>query len=276
MSISFASTTIEKWLLTGEAVHKNLSVGGGGLVQIPVPEGKTFIITGIEMLPFANIITDDNLFTSQNVLQVPEGGDITKILERIQFQLLFYGLNTNSVYNIRNKFVINNVYDQTNTISPPYITQPGISFEKHSFETFHVVENNCWLYLKYFNFIDNIAIATTDNFLLGFLGDQNWPPTDFYGYENQSDIFGYDFPAPAPAGFDYSNKGANFISPNLNTQFIIPNYTLAADPNQYSSFIPPYPDQANTAITAGSLPSIPFYNISVIEVNRRLSTKGLL
>lgn len=275
MSISLAGPIIEKWLLTGEAIHKNISVGGGGLVQIPVPEGKTFIITKIEMLPFANIIVKGDLFCNPDTLNSPQQQDLSTILDRLQFQLLFYGLNTNSVYNIRNKFYINNNYQESLSTPNSIYTNPGISFEKHSFNTFHVVENNCWLYLKYFNLDDNIPIATTDNFQLGFTGQQNWPPVNFYGYTDQSDIFGYDF-SPAPSGFDYVNKGLQSGQINETTQFILPNFDVVTDPNQQSSFIPPYPDQANTPLSSSTLPSIPFYNISVIEVNRRLSTKGLL
>ena len=274
MSISLSGPTIEKWLLSGEAIHKNLSVGGGGLVQIPVPEGKTFIITNIEMLPFANIITDTEQFCFDNTLELPIPQTLVGILERLQFQLLFYGLNTNSVYNIRNKFVINTQVIGTPQL-PQYNTNPGISFEKHSFDTFHVVENNCWLYLKYFDLRTNPGIATTDNYNLSFDGSQNWPPVNFYGYQDQSDITGYDF-APAPNGFKYVNQGLQQTTQNLNNQFILPNFDLTTDPIQNSSFMPPYPPQANTTISGSTLPSIPFYNISVIEVNRRLSTKGIL
>lgn len=274
MSISLTGPIVEKWLLSGEAIHKNLSVGGGGLVQIPVPEGKTFIITGIEMLPFANIITDDDLFAPANTLKIPVKQDLSTILQRLQFQLLFYGLNTNSVYNIRNKFFLSTNNRAQGAGNEDY-TQPGISFEKHTFETFHVVENNCWLYLKYFDFNQNIGTATTDNYQLSFDGSQNWPPVNFYGYTDQSDITGYDF-TPAPIGFNYINQGLQNTTLDRNNQFILPNFDIATDPNQNTNFKPPYPDQANTPLTASTLPSIPFYNISVIEINRRLSTKGLL
>jgi len=272
MSISLSGPILEKWLLSGEAIHKNLSVGGGGLVQIPVPEGKTFIITGIEMLPFANIITDGDLFADVNTLEAPDKQNLTTILERIQFQLLFYGLNTNSIYNIRNKFFINTAVDAAGVDS---YTLPGISFEKHSFDTFHVVENNCWLYLKYFNFGNLPSVVTTDNYNFSFDGSQNWPPINFYGYQDQSDISGYDF-SPAPTGFDYANQGVYNFNPSQTNQFILPNYDLTLDGQQRSSFIPPFPPQSNIGLTAGTLPSIPFYNISVIEINRRLSTKGVL
>jgi len=273
MSISLCGPILEKWLLSGEAIAKNISVGGGGLVQIPIPEGKTFIITKIEMLPFANIITDDNLFCIPGTLETPTNQDLTKILKRLQFQLLFYGLNTNSVYNIRNKFFINTAYDPA--LVPSSIINPGISFEKHSFDTFHLVENNCWLYLKYFNLDNIIGTATTDNYNFSFDGSQNWPPVNFYGYTDQSDITGYAFP-PAPLGYNYANQGLYNFNPGQTNQFILPNFDIATDPNQFSSYIPPYPDQANSPLTAESLCSIPFYNISVIEVNRRLSTFGAL
>jgi hypothetical protein len=272
MSISLSGPILENWLLSGEAIHKNISVGGAGLTQIPVPEGKTFIITNIEMLPFANIINDTDLFCDNQSLYLGIAQNLESILTRIQFQLLFYAERINSVYNVRNKFFLST---QQVGDSPENFTNPGVSFEKHSFDTFHIVENNCWLYLKYFN-TEVPSSITTDNYNLNFDGSQNWPPTNFYGYTDQSDITRIQN-LSAPPGFLYANQGLQQGQiPGTNNQFILPNFDLATSTNQLSNFIPPIAPQSNEDIAPRWLPSIPFYNISVIEVNRRLSTKGLL
>jgi hypothetical protein len=263
---------LERWLLSGEAIHKNISIGGAGLTQLAVPEGKTFIVTKIEMLPFANIITPDEFFCANTSFYRTNFQDLTNILQRLQFQLLFYGLNTNSVYNIRNKFFLNVINDFEGTDR----TAPGISFEKHSFETFHIVENNCWLFLKYFDFRNSATEITTDNYPLHFDGSQNWPPSPQYGYSDQSDITGYNPPA-APDGFNYLPQGLQQGSPiNGTNQFILNSIEVSTLSTQDSAFLPPYADQSLENIDSSSLPSIPFYNISVIEINRRLSTQGLL
>ena len=271
MSISLYGPILEKWLLSGEAIHKNISVGGAGLVQIPVSEGKTFIITKIEMLPFANIITKDGIFADEVSFSEITSQDLTEILKRIQFQLLFYSLRTNSVYNIRNSINLSMILDKDLNQK----VSPSINFDKHSFDCFHIIEDNSWLYLKYFNLNNPVPIATTDQYQLHFDGSQNWPPTNFYGYFDQSDIVGYSFGA-GPIGFSYVTQGLQAINPGYTNQLIFPSFDIANDPNQQTSFIPPYPDQSNSQVTSTSLPSIPFYNISVIEINRRLSTKGLL
>ena len=72
----FSSSIIEEWLLSGKAVYKNLSCGNAGLVQIPVPEGKTYIITKITILPFANIITEDESIGTSGSLPLPNSFDI--------------------------------------------------------------------------------------------------------------------------------------------------------------------------------------------------------
>ena len=274
MSISLSGPILEKWLLSGEAIHKNLSVGGGGLVQIPVPEGKTFIITKIEMLPFANIIDPFDIFAINTTLTEINPQSLDGILKRLQFQLLFYGQRINSVYNIRNKFYIN-TYENSGATQ----TAPGVSFEKQSFETFHIVEDNSWLYLKYFDFdtVPFIPQITTDNYNLSFDGSQNWSPTPFYGYEDQSDITGINN-INTPTAFNYFPQGYQQpSSPSIGSnQFILPNKTVALDPVQNSSFIPPIQPQNTADIESRYMPSIPFYNISVIEINRRLSTTGLV
>jgi len=273
MSISLTGPILEKWLLSGKAIHKNLSLGGAGLVQIPVPEGKTFIITGIELLPFNNIITSDALYAFNNTFERPTAQNLTDILKRLQFQLLFYGLRTNSVYNIRNKLVLNNVLD---TNLDEYIA-PGLSFEKHNFECFHVVEENSWLFLKYWDFDSSATEVTTDFYQLGLDGTQNWPPSPQYGYFDQSDITGYAPPA-APNGFNYLTQGfQQFNSPDTTNQFIM-NSIPFAEPgvNQATSFKPPFGNQSLINLSANVVPSIPWYNISVIEINRRLSTEGLI
>lgn len=272
MSISLCGPILEKWLLTGEAIHKNISVGGAGLTQIAVPEGKTFIVTKIEMLPFGNIITPNDTFAFPQSFTKLNPQDLGNIFKRIQFQLLFYGLRINSVYNIRNKFGLNMILGE----GGGDLTSPFVSFEKHSFDCFHIIEDNSWLYLKYFDLETSITEASTDNYPLHFDGSQNWSPNPQYGYSDQSDITGYSPPA-APAGFNYLPQGLQPNSPLDGTnQFIMNSIQDSVVPGQFSSFIPPFPDQALENISSDILPSIPFYNISVIEVNRRLSTKGLL
>ena len=273
MSVSISSPILEKWLLSGEAIHKNIAVGGAGLTKISVPPGKTFIITKIEMLPFCNIITKGGQFADEQTFITPKVQDLTNILKRIQFQLLFYGIRINSVYNIKNDLflqVYNNALGTTETT-------PGINFTKQSFDTFHVVEDDSWLYLKYIDFDEYPETITTDNYQLSFDGSQNWPPTNFYGYTTQSDIVGY---APAtglgaPTAYNYLPTGIyNFASGQ--DQFILPNPNTTIDPTQTNSFIPPAGDQSTEDLRSTWVPTLPFYNISVIEINRRLSTKGLL
>jgi hypothetical protein len=273
MSISLSGPILENWLLSGKAVHKNISVGGAGLVQIAVPEGKTFIITKIEMLPFFNIITPDEFFANSNTFEQPVTQNLEVLLQRIQFQLLFYNLRVNSVYNVRNKLHINNLLD----VEFNGYTAPGLSFEKQEFDCFHIIEDNSWLFLKYFDFVNSISEVTTDNYPISFDGSQNWPPSPQYGYSDQYDITGINPPA-APSGFNYLPQGLQtFNPPDATNQFIMNSIEVSIPgTNQRTAFLPPFVDQALTNLNSQSLPSIPFYNISVIEINRRLSTTGLL
>ncbi len=60
---------LEELLLSQKAVYRNISVGGAGLVQVRVPEGKTWIITKIHILPFINVITPDSAFADATTFE---------------------------------------------------------------------------------------------------------------------------------------------------------------------------------------------------------------
>lgn len=268
--MSISGPILEKWLLSGEAIHKNLSLGGGGLTQIQVPAGKTFIITKIELLPFFNIITESGDWGQLLTFSKVYNQDLGRMLERLQFQMLFYQPRGNSVYNIRNKFFIN-TYEGNGADTH---TAPGVQFEKHSFDTFHVIEDTAWLLLKYFDFYSTPPQITTDYYQFSFDGSQNWDPTAHYGYLDQNDITQYD-PIYGGNSFVYSPQGYYNFAQGQN-QFILPTATYAENIDGTTSFLPPIGPQATSSLTATSLPSIPFYNITVIEVNRRLLTTGLI
>jgi hypothetical protein len=269
--MSFSGPILEKWLLSGEAVHKNLSLGGGGLTQIRVPEGKTYIITKIEILPFFNVITENGDFADAATFGQIQTQNLEPMLQRLQFQLMFYQPRGNSVYNIRNKFVVQ-TYEGNGSVTH---TAPGLQFEKHSFDCFHVVEDTSWLFLKYIDFFSGQPTLNTDFYQFIFDGSQNWDPTQFYGYLDQSDISGFDF-IYGGNSYLYNPQGYYNFAQGQN-QFILPTAPYPANTDQTTSFIPPYgPQTTQGNLKATDLPSIPFYNISVIEINRRLSTSGLL
>jgi hypothetical protein len=264
---------LEQWLLSGKAVHKNITVGGAGLVQIPVPEGKSYIITNIELLPFANIITNGDRFADPDTFAEVVQQTLRDINKRIQFQLVFYNNRTSSVYNVRNKFFIN-TYDNGELSTH---TAPAISFEKHSFDTFHVVETNSWLFLKYIDFETIPPTIYQTAYPDIFDGSQNWPPSPNFGYANQFDISEFDVNATS---FNYPPQGVSGAYPPdvFNNNQIFPSWDLAEDPSQNSTFIPPFVLMTNTGgpLSPDINMSLPYYNISVIEINKRLTTNLLL
>jgi len=264
---------LEQWLLSGKAVHKNITVGGAGLVQIPVPEGKSYIITNIEILPFANIITFDDRFADPDTFATIVQQTLRDINKRIQFQLVFYNNRTSSVYNVRNKFFINTV-ERSGAVTH---TSPSVSFEKHSFNTFHVVETNSWLYLKYIDFEQVPPTIYQDTYNSIFPGSQNWPPSPDFGYADQYDLAEFDVNSPS---FNYPPQGTsgNYPPDLFNNTQIFPSFDQLIDPAQNSSFIPPFTLGTSTSgtITPDINMSLPYYNITVIEINKRLTTNLLL
>lgn len=271
----FSSSIIEEWLLSGKAVYKNLSCGNAGLVQIPVPEGKTYIITKITILPFANIITDSKDFAEPSTFGSIEIQDLRLINKRSQYQLLFWNERMNNSWNIRNSFAINGLFEADGT----KVTAPSAYYEKQEIDCFMLVETNSYLYLKYIDFRANPNLIYQDNYTNIFNGSQNWPPSPFFGYSDQDDIA--NFANAFGASFDYVPQGynTNYGTPEFNSdQYTLPSLDTSLDPNQNSSFIPPFAlgGSISGGIDSEFINSIPLYNIEYIEVNRRLSTTGLL
>ena len=189
--------------------------------------------------------------------------------------LLFYNPRINSVYNLRNEFSINSIRYH-NDIEP--FTAPSINVKKQQFDCFHIVEEDSWLFLKFFSFTTPIARLDTDFYQLHFDGSQNWSPSaNFYGYEDQYDITRVSNQG-SPTAFSYFPPGyGNPSSISLGVeQFILPSVPYALDNTQESSFLPPIPPQSATGLNPWWIQSIPFYNISIIELNKRLSTEQLL
>lgn len=271
--MNFSSSIIEEWLLTGKAVVKNLSCGNAGLVQIPVPEGKTYIITQIEILPFANVKDNTNSLAVNETFTEVALQDLAGINTRNQYQLLFYNERVNNSWNIRNDFSLLTYADNTGKTN----TAPANNYKKHIIDCFMVVESNSFLFLKYVDFLT--AVPTLTQAQLNTVFNINWPPSPNFGYNDQFDIINYD-QGTGPA-YNYVPQGleTSFSTPseNFNSQFVIPAQN-GNIPN-YSTFIPPLvqvPGEVAGPLTVEDINSIPVYNIQYIEINRRLSTTGLL
>jgi hypothetical protein len=267
--MGFSASIIEKWLLTGKAMYRNASIGGAGLCRLKVPIGKTFIITKIEMLPFINLINGAGYFADRKTfVETISNQSLQLISERLQFQLLFYNSKNVNHYNIRPKISITN-----DLRGQDQHTHPSITAEKEIFNTFFVVEDDCWFYLKFFDFGQEEPFTDTfkvyqETYSNILTGSQNWNPSNNFGY-NFSDVDIANWRMSAPNGdFSYTPTGQD--NQFIIDQFILPNLSVN------SHFLPPY---AFTGIfypiDSEYLYSIPFYNIEYIEINNRLSTTGL-
>lgn len=271
--MNFSANIIENWLLSGKAVLKNLSCGNAGLVQIPVPEGKTYIITKIEILPFANIYTEQEDISTFNTFSETSRQSLETINQRSQYQLLFWNERINNSWNIRNDFSINTFQNVDTTTS----TSPSNNYKKHEIECFMVVESNCFMFLKYIDFQNNIPTITQAQ--LSTVYNIQWPPSPYFGYSNQFDIINYD--SLLGSSYNYVPQGleTSYANPsdNFNSQFVLPADNSGTSPN--NTFIPPLaltPGESGGSLLTNMLQSIPLYNITYIEINQRLSTTGLL
>lgn len=261
---------LEELLLSQRAVYRNISVGGAGLTQFKVPEGKTWIITKIHLLPFLNVISPNFAFADNDTFINEIGNqNFGSIYERMQFQLLFYNPRLNSVYNIRHKFGL-----ETLRITGDAHTRPFIQCDDQVFDTFHIVGDNGYLLLKFFDFQIQPVQSNSDPYTFIFDGSQSWPATSPYGYDiTTEDTAWYNlanntYVYQPQSSFSYAgNQGYD-----LQDQFILPG----AAGNVVNNFAPLAPSQSAAEIGAEQIPSIPFYNLTVIEINKRLTTNGIL
>lgn len=263
--MGFSASIIEKWLLTGKAVYRSASIGGAGLARLRVPVGKTFIITKIEILPFLNILYPDSLANSETFTNHVGNDGLDDIITRAQFQLLFYNNRNCNHYNIRTKFTI--LADEQGTKR----TSPSLTSEKEIINTFYVVEDDCFLYLKYFDWSaeSNPTHFSTyvDTYNAFMSGSQNWNPTNNFGYNaNDEDISVYRLQSP--------NGDYTYVPTGQDNQYIIDQFILP-NANNFTHFLPPHAPGIFTPLNPQYLFSIPFYNIEYIEINNRLSTTGL-
>jgi hypothetical protein len=267
--MGFSASIIEKWLLTGKALYRNASIGGAGLCRLKVPIGKTFIITKIEMLPIINIINqNENFADRQTFIESVANQNFSLISERLQFQLLFYNSRNVNHYNIRPKISLTADLQGANNH-----THPGITAEKEIFNTFYVVEDDCWFYLKYLDFGAEEPFADTfkiyqDLYSNTLTGSQNWNPSNNFGY-NLTDIDIATWRMNSPNA-DYSYTPTGQDNQYIIDQFILPNLSTN------SHFLPPATATGIfLPIDSEFIYSIPFYNIEYVEINNRLSTTGL-
>jgi hypothetical protein len=272
----FSSSIIEEWLLSGKAVYKNLSCGNAGLVQIPVPEGKTYIITKITILPFANIMAEDGSIAGLGTFYGNKiGQDLREIIKRNQYQLLFYNERINNSWNIRSSFAINANLDSADGD----LTSPSAYYEKQEIDCFMVVESNSFLFLKYIDF-DNITPQLTQT-QLNQIFNINWPPSPAFGYSDQFDIINYNQLVDNAYNYVPQGYSTSFANPpeNFNDNLVLPAEPLSSTNPNTTTFIPPLnllPGELVGALTNDNFLSLPLYNIEYIEVNRRLGTNGLL
>ena len=266
----FIGPIIEEWLLSGKAQLKNISLGGGGLISIPVPEGKSYIITEIEILPFLNIITDDNRFANPQIFEGATPGGLVDILKRTQYQLTFYNPRINNTYNVRTEFIIQNSVDY---VSEQRFNNPGIKVPKQQIKTFAVVESTSWIWLRYFDFVTNPGGFKTDNYNNILDGSQNFESQNAWSWTDQLD--NYVFSTIAGKAYRYRSVGNQPGTVTEVDQFILPTLNSTDDPLQDTTFNPPFPAGINT-INQNNMLSMPYYNIQVIEVNKRLGSNLLL
>jgi hypothetical protein len=267
--MGFSASIVEKWLLTGKAMYRNASIGGAGLCRLKVPIGKTFIITKIELLPIINILNSAETFADRETLVNDVlNQNLSIISDRLQFQLLFYNSRNVNHYNIRPKITLN-CKDEAGDAH----TFPSITAEKEVFSTFYVVEEDCWLYLKYFDFGSEDPFADTfkvfqETLANTLTGSQNWNPSNNFGYNlADTDIGTWRMSSP---NSDYTYTPTGQDNQFIIDQFILPNLSTN------SHFLPPYgTNGVFIPIDSELLYSIPFYNVEYIEINNRLSTTGL-
>jgi len=263
-------TELEKMVLDGNAVFRVASIGMAGLSAMVLPKGKSAVITDITIQPFANVITDDERFASNETFRRPTDQNLTEILKRTMFQLLMY--NSRGVQNrwtFKSEYQLNSV---TDPVTAAFETSPTVTFAEKKIECYVLVEELTWFYFLFPDFTGVQTILQTQPLGNYFSNVNNFPQAPF----------GWD-PANSDVQFFAQNPGPQFYSPlgldnSFNPPSPVPNASttlnlLNSGPD--SPLVMPGPDPAIN-FTSSMLPSMPIMNISYVEINKRTTTSGIV
>jgi hypothetical protein len=164
---------LEKYILSGQAVFKNTSIGENGLLALEIPRGSTAIITKIICEPFLNIWAENNtdaLNTYLSSLNLDQSNfdDINlALLRRCEYNL--------KVYSESGKVKIN--YNLRQEIEVNYLevkNQPGVDHEffpvlkpkykVRELDCFILANETIFFMYSFPSFVDNTVSCETQLF----------------------------------------------------------------------------------------------------------------
>jgi len=275
--MNFLGPQLEKWLLTGQALYKNTSLGLGAVMGLDVPIGKSIIITKIEILPYINCLTDDEYYANMDVFMSPTTlRDLSTLMERTLYSFKVYNKRVFSSWNFRPVLKLDSslVYDGEGLEGQ---TAPGLVLDKQEINCFIIAEEPIFFQATFPDFRDTlVSLTTVADFNADYLQYNSLPPQPLVmnNCESINDLTN-SFP---PGSFKYkpflnqNTMGAQPDQPNAGILF--PSLDSADAPSKNTTVIPPHPP-GTTNLRPREIYSLPIINVEYLEINKRTTTEGI-
>lgn len=268
--MNFCGPRLEEMLLSGEAVYKNAPLGYGALMALQVPEGKSFIITKINLQPFLNILDANRVVVDPATFVGPTQAEFGRISERMEYSLLVYNDRVSNRFQLRSEMsLISTHYDTGLGIGETW-NNPSIHINEKNIDCFMIIEETTFFFFS-FPAWETLQYSFQLNTLQTVYLRYNSFPEGPAGYDPTFQTI-EAVVIPVLGGFTYLPLGiVNTNTSYNNTTNVITIPSISTD----TQITFPYPNNALTNGLAYYQPSLPLFNVEYIEINKRTTTKGI-
>lgn len=269
---------LEKMLLSGDAVFKTASLGFGGLMSLEIPPGKTYIITDITLEPFLNIIEDNGNYAARHTFAHPIATQsLQQILQRNNFQLLLYNARLQHRWTFQNDTEIVSKQVDIDTPLSTKFTEPSVKPTQRKIECFIIVEQTTFFFITFPEMINDFFQAFGSDYATFYQNVNYFPQNPPPGYLEPlaytiryvySPLVGQD-QFYIPTGIENFNFPSTL--PQSSPTIVYPNVSSSNS----TGINPPEGTFGLYPLKGFYMPSLPFINVSYIEINKRQGTRGI-
>jgi hypothetical protein len=268
---------LEKYILSGQAVFKNTSIGENGLLALEIPRGSTIIITKIIIEPFLNIWEENNLlelnaYLSSQAISFPllPPSLNNNLLKRCEYNLKVYSESgkVKINYNLRQEIEVNYL-ERKNQANVDHLYFPVLKpkYNTRELDCFILANETVFFMFAYPDWFLNTVIGQNDTFANTF-NNTTPVPLSPNGPDNATnELYNYSLGGNVPEIYVPMGKNTTIetnTTPKTNEIFrgITANTSL---------FVP---DRVGTpvAINEEMNYSLPLLNIEYVLINSGLGS----
>lgn len=267
---------LEKYILEGKAVFKNISIGENGLLALEIPRGSTIVITKIIIEPFLNIWEEldllglNNYLTTTTVIDGLFTSNLNKeILKRCEYNLKVYSESgkVKINYNLRQEIEVNYL-EKRNNVGVDHTFFPVLKpkYNTRELDCF-ILANETVFFMYAFPDWRNTVIGLNDTFANTFNNTTPVPLSPNGPDTTTNELYNYQLGGNVPEIYVPMGKSTTIeLNTTAKTNEIFRGIT-----NGTSLFVP---DRVGTPapISEEMNYSLPLLNIEYVLINSGLGT----